>query len=40
MHTIISKTRPLAIKSSPEIDFKLDEIEDEENVGPSFIIET
>ena len=40
MHTIISRTRPLAIKSTPEIDFKLDEIEDEENVGPSFIIET
>ena len=39
MHTIISRTRPLAIKSSPEIDFKLDEIEDEENVVPSFIIE-
>ena len=40
MHTIISRTRPLAIKSTPEIDFKLDEIEDEENVGPSFIIES
>ena len=40
MHTIIDRNRPLAIKSTPEIDFKLDEIEDEENVGPSFIIET
>ncbi len=40
MHTINDRTRPLAIKSTHEIDFKLDEIEDEENVGPSFIIET
>ena len=38
MQTIISRTRPLAIKSTPEKDLKLDEIEDEENVVP-FIIE-
>jgi hypothetical protein len=40
MHTIIDRTRPLIIKTTKEADFKLDDVEDEENVGPSFIIET